>query len=103
MKIPNKVPICGRMYKIRTNSKTFEGSFSEADQCITVGTAFPPDIPEILLHEIVEATCAIRNIRYVAERGEPDNGDYRFMFNHDEFENMIKDVTESMKYLGWCK
>ena len=96
MKIPKKIPICGRPYKVKVDPTHDGGSLSEADQLIVIGTVDPKKVPDIFLHEVWEATVAIRNFRYVLQRAEPDNGDYLFCMNHAQYEQVISDVANSL-------
>jgi hypothetical protein len=96
MKLPEQINICGRMYKVKANSKHNGGNFSEAEQLIEIGTQWPADIPENLLHESIEGIMSVRGLRYSLEKVEPDNGDYMFIFNHAQYEQLIKDIATAL-------
>lgn len=102
-KCPKTVLICGRPYKVKLDPTHDGGQFSETDQTIVVGTISPSKIPDIFLHEVVEAVMALRNYRYVVQRGELDNGDYRFFLNHTEYELLITDVANSLAGISFPK
>ena len=97
MTIPKTITICGKPNRVLLDKKHSGGSFDENKAVICIGTASPADIPEILVHEIFEAVLCVRNMRYAIQRSEPENGDYRFVFNHDEFELACKDVAAALK------
>jgi hypothetical protein len=95
--IPKSITICGKPHSVKLDKEFSGGSFNEANASIVIGTAHKLDVPEILLHEVIEAVFAIRNMRYITQRAEPDNGDYRFMFNHEEFEQAVRDIAAALK------
>lgn len=95
--LPKSIPICGKAHKLILNREEGGGWFDEAKCAIGVGSKYPADVPEILLHEIIEATFAVRNLRYARQRGEIDNGDYIFVFDHEAFEQSVKDIAASLK------
>jgi hypothetical protein len=97
MKIPKTINLCGQTYKIRMDPNSTGGTFSEGKKIIEIGTAWPADVPENLLHEVIEGILAIRNARYTVERVNPDNGDYIFVFKHDQYEQLIKDIAAALK------
>jgi hypothetical protein len=85
------------MYKVKANSSHNGGNFAEAEQLIEVGTQWPADVPENLLHESIEGIMSVRGLRYALEKVEPDSSDYVFVFNHAQFEQLIKDVAAALK------
>ena len=97
MIIPKRVTLCGREFKVVTDKKSGGGSFSEGKNLITIGTYYKEEIPEIFAHEIFEAILAIRDMRYALQRDQADNGDYKFVFSHKEFEQAMKDVCLAFK------
>lgn len=97
IKIPSEILICGKTHKVHIDKTTSGGWFDEGKAAIGIGTQYPADVPEILLHEIIEATLAIRNMRYARQRVTPDNGDYIFVFNHESFEQAVKDIAAALK------
>jgi len=101
MKLPKTVSLCGQAYKVVQDPDSNGGSVDLEKHIITVGTAFPDQAAEVLLHEIIEATMAIRNLRYALERVEPSNEDLLFSFNHKEFEQLMKDVAVSLKGISF--
>lgn len=96
MKIPKKIIICGKEFKIILDKKKSGGSFTFSDCTIIIGGLYPEDIPNIFLHEVIEAIFAERGMRYKLYN-DSQNQDYRFVFNHQEFENAIFDVAYALK------
>lgn len=97
MKLPDKIVICGVRYHLKQDPKHDGGAFDEAAMTITVGTAYPEDVADTLLHEVIEAVCAKRKMRLIKQVGEPDNGDYVFVFNHEQFELAVGDIAAALK------
>lgn len=97
MNIPKEMVICGKPHRVILDKNKGGGWFDEARCEVGIGTKYPKEVPEILLHEVIESVFAIRNLRYVRERAETDNGDYAFIFNHELFEQAIKDIAFSLK------
>lgn len=101
MKLPKTINICGIPYKIVLNPEGNGGSVDYEKVTITIGTQYPLDVAEVLLHEVIEATMVVRNLRYALEREECSNDDYLFSFNHKEFEQLMKDVSASLKGISF--
>ena len=97
MKLPDHLQICGVRYRLKQDPATAGGAFDEASLTITVGTRYPQDIPDTLLHEVIEAVLAKRMMRLVKEVGEPDNGDYVFVFTHEQFELAVGDIAAALR------
>ncbi len=97
MKLPKTVFIAGQEWKVKLDPNLGGGHFEGGKAAITIGTKYPHNILNTFLHEIMEATLSKRNLRYVLGYDQPTNGDYRFIFNHREFENVIKDIAFSLK------
>lgn len=95
MKIPNKIFICGSEWRIIQTKKKIGGFFRSRDKIIKVN-ASSKYINEILLHEILEAIMANRGMRY-DKYGLELQQDFKFVFNHDEFEQMMRDVAMALK------
>ncbi len=97
MKIPTEITICGIKHKVILEPDNNGGWFNEGKKAIGIGVVRKDDIPEVILHEVLESIMAIRNMRYAKERAEPDNGDYLFSFNHDQFEQFVKDAVAALR------
>ena len=97
MKLPNKILICGIEHKVVLDPGHCGASYDEGTKTIEVGTQYPDDVFENFLHEVVEATLALRDMRYALEREELSNYDYMFAFGHKEFEHFVKDLSCSLK------
>ena len=101
MKLPHHILICGVQHKLKTSAKHNGGSYDEATKTIEIGTEFPEDVPENLLHEVIEASAAVRDLRYALEKAELTNDHYRFVMSHKEFEQLVKDVAASLKGISF--
>jgi len=101
MKIPETIIICGQPHKVILDPTSNGGGFDCVKREITIGTEDPKEIEENLVHEVCEAILAIRDYRYVTERGELDNSDYRFFFNHKEFELFARDLAIALHGLSF--
>jgi NADH:ubiquinone oxidoreductase subunit F (NADH-binding) len=95
MQLPKKILLCGNTYKIKYNKKHDGGSWNGNE--IEVGTLDKKQILENLLHEIIEAIFAIRDMRYIRQVDEPGNDDYIFVFTHKEFQLAVKDIAAALK------
>jgi hypothetical protein len=101
MKLPKKIKLCGQEYKMIYTSEHNGAEFDEEKMTITIGMLYPQDVPELFIHEVIEATMALRNMRYALEKDKPLNEDYMFCFNHKEFEQLCKDLAVSFKGLSF--
>ena len=97
MTIPKSISICGKLHKVVIDKESSGGWFDEAKVAIGIGTKYPAEVPEILLHEIIEAIYAIRNLRYAKQHANPDNGDYLFSYDHEQHEQAVKDIAAALK------
>lgn len=95
MKIPKKIFICGAEWRIIQTNKKIGGFFRSKDKFIkvNVGSKY---INEIFLHEILEAIMANRGLRY-DKYGLELQEDFKFVFSHAEFEQMVRDVAMALK------
>jgi hypothetical protein len=97
MKLPKTITICGDKYAIKPCATSNGGSFDTFKRVITVGVLDPLKTHSIIIHEVVELVFAIRNIRYTKEVVSPDNGDYLFCFDHEQFNQAMEDVSAALK------
>ena len=92
-----KIPIAGKTYTVRFR-KNYEGaSFYTDTQEIIIGTGLPQERQaEYFLHEILEAICVERCVRYF---GRPDagSGDLVFVMTHHEFEIVVADLAAALR------
>ena len=95
MKIPKKVLICGREFTVKINKKQSGGSFTYDGCEIIVGGRYPHDMPNIFLHEVIEAVFAERGMRYKLYN-DSNNQDYQFAFKHTEYENAVTDIVVAL-------
>ena len=101
MRLPKSILICGIPYKVVLDPESNGGGVDYQKATVTIGTEHPAEVPEVLLHEVMEATMVIRNLRYALEREDCTNDDYIFNFNHKEYEQFVKDVAASMKGISF--
>ena len=97
MKLPETIQVCGEDYKIKLNPASTGGEFDTLKRVIVIGSYDKLKIPAILIHELLELVFATRNLRYSKEVLNPDNGDYLFSFNHEEFNQAAEDFCHTIK------
>ena len=95
MKLPKKVIIASKEYVVKVDPNSIEGNFTGETNTITVGTRYPHLIEELFIHEVTEAILNERGHRYTAYI-EPC-GRALFIFNHAEFENIVRDLVLALK------
>jgi hypothetical protein len=90
--IPEFMTIGGATWKAAIDSKSNGGAFSCHKHLIHVGTQEGSEAArQIFFHEVWEAILSERMLRYQKPYDEPENGHYIFVFNHDQFEDSVKD------------
>jgi len=99
MKLPKTISICGVTYKIKQDPNIAGGSFDTSKAEIVIGTAVKHDIPDTLLHEVIECIYAVRNMRYCKQVPDPDNGDYVFHYGHEDHHHAVADIAAALKGL----
>lgn len=100
MKLPKSIIICGKTYKVTQNNKVNGACFSCNSQRIEVGTRDTDEKTfESFIHEIIEIVLCEHDLRYQKNRSEIENGDYLFAFNHDQYENAVRDVANALREL----
>jgi hypothetical protein len=97
VRVPKKVVIASREWTVKTSKAHGGGSFNGNTASIEVGTAVKQDVPGIFLHEVAEAILAERLLRYRTNHNPPNNGDYIFVMNHQQFEDFIFDLAYALK------
>jgi len=89
MKLPRKVLIASHPWKV-IRSKGGGGTFVWQDREIDIGTnGIDEEQHEWFLHEVCEAILSENMLRYQLPYTSPDNGSYRFVFTHQEFETQF--------------
>jgi len=88
MKFPKSILICGVNYKVVFDKKVLGGEFYWAKHLIKIEKGLDNERKfAILLHEICEAIMVENFMRFQkCIDGPMHNGDYLFVFNHDNFE-----------------
>jgi hypothetical protein len=90
--IPEFVTIGGKAYKVVVDPKTNGGSFSNNKCLMYVGSQEGLEAArQIFFHEVWEAILSERMYRFQKPYDKPENGHYIFVFNHDQFEESVKD------------
>jgi hypothetical protein len=99
MKLPKSVCIAGKTYKITVDKNSAGGWFGTTSQEIKIGTKGLKDEMVLItfLHEVIEAIFTERNMRYSLRYNNPENGDYLYSFNHDQFENAVQDIACALR------
>lgn len=102
----SNVVICGKTYQIKKNPRYSGGSFSLNTQEIEIGTSCSKErVSDILVHEILETILVELGFRFILPTSEPENGDYRFVMTHDDFEKaadalaLVLRQTDNMRRL----
>jgi len=97
MKIPSKIFVCGVNYTVKKDPGCVGGSFDTEKAEIVIGTRVPHDVADTFLHEVIELVYATRNMRYIRQVPEQDNGDYIFHYSHEEHYHAIADIAAALK------
>jgi hypothetical protein len=98
MKLPKTVIIGGREWTVTTNPKINGASSNNNKTRMEIGTAGGTENAcQNFLHEVIESILDERMKRFQQPYAEPNNGHYVFVFNHAEFEEMVKDIYLALK------
>lgn len=97
MTLPKKLSICGKDVTIAYDPRRSDGEYGLGTRHMVIGTANKADILETLLHECLEAILFERGHRYI--HYTEGNDGIRFVMDHHEFENVVKDVVQLFKQL----
>jgi len=95
IKRPKKIVIGGKEWRISYDSKKSGGSFQTSDYTIKIGTKYKQDIIEVFLHEVIEAALSNRMFRW--PMWDNTNNRMIFVFDHNQFEEIIKDLAYALK------
>ena len=101
MRLPKSVNICGKTIAVVSDKTHDGGSFDEETNTIEIGTRDPDEVAENLVHEVGEAIMAIRDFRFVPEREEKENGDYRFFLSHTDWQLFAKDLAIALRGISF--
>lgn len=96
MRIPRHLLICGKKFTVKTDKSHDGGSVDLDKLSIEIGTLNPSEVAENLLHEIGEAILMIRDFRYVPQKEDIENGDYRFFMDHKDWQLFCKDLAAAL-------
>ncbi len=101
MKIPKKTTIDGRQWSITTDRKS-NGAFCDSSKVmINIGAAEGCGLKNYL-HECLEVILIESHNRYRNQHSDNNNGDYIFVFNHNEFEKICSDLSIVINDLLKC-
>ena len=95
-KVPKKVIIGGKEWKVKQDNKVSGGSFQSGKGEIIIGGKYEGDVPFIFLHEVVEAILAEKLLRYHLYKGD-DNEEFIFVFNHKEMSQFGNALAIALK------
>lgn len=97
MRLPRTVTIYGKQYVLKKD-KTRNGAcvFWETNEII-IGTAEKQNVLTNFLHEVIEQILVENHHRYENHHIQAQRGDLVFVFNHQEFENLIPQVALAIK------
>lgn len=95
MKLPKKVIISGKEFKVKLKKNSYSGHFSTIPAVMIIGTkGEEQQRREVFMHEILEAILTVRNYRF--ENAElPQN--YHFCFDHKDIIDIAKDLSFAIK------
>jgi len=96
MRLPKTVRINNRPWRVKEAKSTSGSHFSFNNMTIKVGTKnnSQREILTGFMHEITEISCCERGVRCLTTRDTgAGNGDYRFVGNHEQFSDVISDVS----------
>ena len=88
--IPKKVIISGQKWKVKLDPEKAGGEFDSGTRVLIVGTKKKSEVPEIFLHEIIEATFAMHNCQYENDEAQI------FVLTHKELRQCIRDILYSL-------
>ncbi len=95
-KLPKTVSIGGEMWKVESNQKHSGAQFYWKERLISIGTMSDNDVAEAFIHEVLECIIVARRLRFSNAGNDSDNGCYRVVMNHDEFEQVARDLTMAL-------
>ena len=78
MKLPRKVIIAGQEWRVIKEPKEYGGRLEALELTMWIGTKRKCHIFPTFLHEVFEAICIMRDVRYSGHT----EGDYLFSMNH---------------------
>jgi len=94
VKIPKTVIIVGETWQVKVDKSGRGGCFDTDKSSITVGTKDlgEEEIAQEFLHECLESILANRSCRYKLPYTGTDNGNYIFVFNHEQMAQAVVDL-----------
>ena len=96
MKLPKTINMSGIEWEVR-RSERGGGGFDSGEHWVDIGTYGDDKRQwEVFIHEITEGIMADNLMRYQKPFTRPTNGDYLFVFNHNDFEVMFAKPLAAM-------
>lgn len=93
MRLPKTVNICGKIYKVLRDRTKWGGSCTTQGKIEVTSHRTASNHRQVCtyIHEVMEAICLERNLRFVAS-----DDDIVFVMTHKQFEDFTKDVTTAL-------
>ena len=100
MKFPKNLKICGKDITIKYKDKITSSSFDATEHTIEIRTNQKvEDMFEDLIHETLEYVLYMNNVRLSVDYDEVDFSDFRFMFNHNEFCIIAREMSNVVQQI----
>ena len=94
MRLPKTIRINNIPFAVVTDKTKYGASMSYPKACIIIGTKGDSrEMLENFLHEVAEISCVERGLRAEKSKPESDSNQYVFCGSHDNFRDMITDVS----------
>lgn len=95
MRLPRKIRINNRPWKVIKDNRISSSHFSFRDNTIRIGSKGNSNREMLngFMHEVAEVSCVERYVRCTMDREIGGNGDYRFIADHNQFEGVITDLS----------
>ncbi len=97
MKLPKKIIIAGKEWKVKKLPNQGGGSFESCPPEICVGTKWRSEIAISFIHEALEAILTERMHRYKLPYVAEDNSNYMFVMNHEQMAQVSRDLALALK------
>ena len=97
MKLPKKLYIAGKEWKVVKDPKTNGGFFDAKTGLLTIGTEMKDEIPINFMHETLECILTERMHRYSLPYDNDDPGNLIFVFNHEQLNQVSADLALALK------
>ena len=95
-KLPKKIVVAGKEYVIEEHPNEHSACAFVNPFLIKIGTKNKENTRELFLHEVVELILYQYDLRFSLGEGDAEDT-HRFVFNHDEFSHVIRELACSLK------